>query len=914
MFLFPKLKVEKNLIAIVMFFLITSLSVVLFAGTTNNVNVVEGNNATVTFNLGYTAPSGGINVEVLTNPVSATASSDFNIAGSQTGDRLISAGSSSLTVSISTINDGIIEGDETLMVGFAENIASDQGFDVGEGSNGWNSDDITQEGNVSFMGNAATAYNDVLHLANKNDAYRDLSITPGLDYTFTFDFSAATADGTSAQCDDSWLYGGGVTNGADVLQFKVQDLADPSNSVDFVIEDNSGSGANNVFNFSSSSLSFPGTTHSGWSSNIRVSFEILDMMSNNYEESCGYVIDNFKLEAPPVISTVTIKDPDTTPPTMTITAAEVSDGDTSSDASLSLTFTSSEATSNFAAGDISVTNGSISSFSASSSTVYTATFTPSAAGATTIDVAGGTFTDGASNNNTAATQFNWTYDNAGPTMTITAAEVSDGDTSSDASLSLTFTSSEATSNFAAGDISVTNGSISSFSASSSTVYTATFTPSAAGATTIDVAGGTFTDGASNNNTAATQFNWTYDNAGPTMTITAAEVSDGDTSSDASLSLTFTSSEATSNFAAGDISVTNGSISSFSASSSTVYTATFTPSAAGATTIDVAGGTFTDGASNNNTAATQFNWTYDNAGPTMTITAAEVSDGDTSSDASLSLTFTSSEATSNFAAGDISVTNGSISSFSASSSTVYTATFTPSAAGATTIDVAGGTFTDGASNNNTAATQFNWTYDNAGPTMTITAAEVSDGDTSSDASLSLTFTSSEATSNFAAGDISVTNGSISSFSASSSTVYTATFTPSAAGATTIDVAGGTFTDGASNNNTAATQFNWTYDNAGPTMTITAEVSDGDTSSDASLSLTFTSSEATSNFAAGDISVTNGSISSFSASSSTVYTATFTPSAAGATTIDVAGGTFTDGARQLIQPQPSSTGHMIMPAPL
>ena len=51
---------------------------------------------------------------------------------------------------------------------------------------------------------------------------------------------------------------------------KVQDLADPSNSVDFVIEDNSGSGANNVFNFSSSSLSFPGTTHSGWSSNIRV--------------------------------------------------------------------------------------------------------------------------------------------------------------------------------------------------------------------------------------------------------------------------------------------------------------------------------------------------------------------------------------------------------------------------------------------------------------------------------------------------------------------------------------------------------------------------------------------------------------------------------------------------------------------
>ena len=130
-----------------------------------------------------------------------------------------------------------------------------------------------------------------------------------------------------------------------------------------------------------------------------------------------------------------------------------------------------------------------------------------------------------------------------------------------------------------------------------------------------------------------------------------------------------------------------------------------------------------------------NFTYDNAG--LAITAAEVSDGDTSSDASLSLTFTSSEATSNFAAGDISVTNGSISSFSASSSTVYTDTFTPSAAGATTIDVAGGTFTDGASNNNTAQ-QF-WTYE-LHPHYDHQAAEVSDGDLSSDASLSLTFTS------------------------------------------------------------------------------------------------------------------------------------------------------------------------------
>ena len=215
---------------------------------------------------------------------------------------------------------------------------------------------------------------------------------------------------------------------------------------------------------------------------------------------------------------------------------------------------------------------------------------------------------------------------------------------------------------------------------------------------------------------------------------------------------------------------------------------------------------------------------DITGPTMTITAANssgtsVADGATTNDATLTVTFTSNEATSNFAAADITVSGGAISNFAATSSTVYTATFTPSAAGATTIDVAANKFTDAAGNNNTAATQFNWTYDNVAPTMTITAANssgtaVADGATTNDATLTVTFTSNEATTNFAAADVTVSGGAISNFAATSSTVYTATFTPSAAGATTIDVAANKFTDAAGNNNTAATQFNWTYDNGLP----------------------------------------------------------------------------------------------------
>jgi len=232
-------------------------------------------------------------------------------------------------------------------------------------------------------------------------------------------------------------------------------------------------------------------------------------------------------------------------------------------------------------------------------------------------------------------------------------------------------------------------------------------------------------------------------------------------------------------------------------------------------VYVAIGATVEDASNNaiNAANASFT-TADISAPTMAITSAEVSDGATSNDSTLAMTFTSSEATSNFVVGDISVNGGALSSFNATSSTVYAATFTPSGDGAKTIDVAGGAFTDSSSNNNSAATQFNWSYDATSPTMAITSAEVTDGATSDDSTLAMTFTTSKATSNFVVGDISVNGGALSSFNATSSTVYTATFTPLDDGVKTIDVAAGTFTDSVSNNNMAATQFNWTYETALP----------------------------------------------------------------------------------------------------
>ncbi|WP_299022935.1 Ig-like domain-containing protein, partial [uncultured Photobacterium sp.] len=89
------------------------------------------------------------------------------------------------------------------------------------------------------------------------------------------------------------------------------------------------------------------------------------------------------------------------------------------------------------------------------------------------------------------------------------------------------------------------------------------------------------------------------------------------------------------------------------------------------------------------------------------------------------------------------------------------------------------------------------------------------------------------------------------------------------AATIDVAVNAFTDSAGNTNTAATQLSISLDTVLPGISIgsdTASLKAGETAA-----LTFTLSEASSDFAESDITVVGGSLSGFSGSGTT-YTAT------------------------------------------
>ena len=135
--------------------------------------------------------------------------------------------------------------------------------------------------------------------------------------------------------------------------------------------------------------------------------------------------------------------------------------------------------------------------------------------------------------------------------------------------------------------------------------------------------------------------------------------------------------------------------------------------------------------------------------------------DRTNTAAIALTFTASEATTNFVSGDITVSGCSIgSTFAATSSTVYTATCTASSDGTPSVSVAADKFSDAVGNANSAASNtYTWTYDGTAPTMTIASSTVSSGASTNTAAIVLSFTSSEATTNFVSGDITVSGLSL-----------------------------------------------------------------------------------------------------------------------------------------------------------
>lgn len=540
------------------------------------------------------------------------------------------------------------------------------------------------------------------------------------------------------------------------------------------------------------------------------------------------------------------------------------------------TFTFSEPVSGFAAGDIEAGNATVSNFQAQNEAVYTATISPLAQGPVTVAAAAGAAADPAGNASQAGPSLVRNFDDLRPVVSISAPAADPVN----AAFTATVTFSEAVTGFEAGDLQVSNGTVSGFTAQSATVYTALISPAADGQVTIGVGANAAADAAANGNEAAAALSRTYDATLPVLVLSAAAPAQVN----APFPVSFSFSEPVTGFDAGDIGVGNGAISNFQAQSASVYSALIIPAVDGPVSVAVAAAAAADAAGNGNGAAAPLSRTYDATPPGVTLasTAAAVTNA---SSIPVSISFT--EAVSGFVAGGITVSNGAVAGFTALDAKTYQVLISPLADGPVTVQVAAQVAADAAGNANTASGQLQRLFDGSQPQVAIT----SPAPAWVNAPFPVSFAFNEPVTGFSAAAVTVVNASLSTFTALSATQYTATLSPSAAGQVSVTVEAGKAFDAAANGNQASQVLSRNYDAAAPTVTLASAAAPV---LNAPFQVQVNFSEAVTGFGLEDIAVSNGQASNLTQTGTLAYSALITPAGEGPVQVQVAAAAAADQA--------------------
>ncbi|MDH2356871.1 Ig-like domain-containing protein, partial [Bradyrhizobium sp. SSUT112] len=484
------------------------------------------------------------------------------------------------------------------------------------------------------------------------------------------------------------------------------------------------------------------------------------------------------------------------------------------------TFTFSEPVTGFVAADVTVSGGTKGTFTAVSSTVYTLDVTPTAntqAGTITVDVAAGAANDAAANGNTVAIQATQAYDTKAPTVTITDDEPAVTANIAGGNVLYTFTFSEPVTGFVAADVTVSGGTKGTFTAVSSTVYTLDVTPTAntqAGTITVDVAAGAANDAAANGNIVAIQATQAYDTKAPTVPaitsiaenagggINATEASDGTpvvvnlTGTGAvandTLTINWGGQTVTHTLTAGEVSGNSATVTVPAGTITTQGDGTFNVTAK---LTDVAGN------SSPNSSATSVK--VDTAAPTVAITDDEPGTAN-SAGGNVIYTFQFSETVTGFTASDVAVVNGTKGTFTAVDGDTYTLVVTPTTnfEGNLTVDVAAAAATDAVGNNSTAAIQSVQVVDTKAPTVSVS----NPGNVPQNSSATITFTFSEAVTNFSASDVTASGGTLTNFAQVNATTWTETFTRTTSSNNASVTVANTYTDIAGNAGTTGASGN------------------------------------------------------------------------------------------------------------
>jgi len=577
---------------------------------------------------------------------------------------------------------------------------------------------------------------------------------------------------------------------------------------------------------------------------------------------------------------------DTNVPTATIVIADatLSIGETSL-----VTVTFNSAVSGFDNADLTVSNGTLSTMSSTDGGVtWTATFTPSASisdtsNVITLDNTG--LINAAGNAGVGTTDSNnYVVDTVRPTATIVVADTAIG--AGETSL-VTITFSEAVTAFTSADLTVANGVISGLSSSDGGItWTATFTPTNGvndSSNVISLNSGGIIDLAGNVNVGtADSNNYALDTQRPTATVVLSDSSlrPGETAQ-----VTITFSEAVTGFSNDDLSVANGTLSAVSSSDGGLtWTATFTPTLGVSDTtnliiLDNTG--VSDAAGNTGTGTTDSaNYVVETRVPTATVVVADtaLSVGETSL-----VTITFSEAVSGFDNSDLTVSNGTLSNVSSTDGGVtWTATFTPASnvtdtSNLISLDTTGVSNVSGNAGVGVVDSN-NYAIDTVRPGATIVVGDTTLG-IGQTTTVTISFT--EAVSGFDLSDLSVANGVLSNLASSDAGLtWTATLTPTAGindATNLILLDASNVQDSAGNAGVGiAISANYALDATRPTATIV--VANPNLGVGQTTLVTFTFTEAVTDFDLSDLSVTNGDLSNLTSSDGgRTWTATFTPAA-------------------------------------
>ena len=549
---------------------------------------------------------------------------------------------------------------------------------------------------------------------------------------------------------------------------------------------------------------------------------------------------------------------------------------------------------------------------------YTLTCAPNSAA--TISVAGnsGAITDTAGNANAATSAFTVSTDTTVPTVTITATDaassaLTSGAISTTATITFTFTLSQTSADFVQGDVSVTNCASVSWSAGPPATLECTTSASSNGVvSSVQVAGGLFTNSVGNSNAspsttvctatscADSMFTVDIDRVAPTTTVTVADaagssLSHNDNTNTNKIIYTFVVSELAvplTGFAYADLDVSNCDDPLFQHQGHTKYTLTCNSKDAGAISVAVKQGTssvgYVDAAGNYNdptctTTCTAVVINSDVTAPTVAITAndgsslasgasSKVTGTASGGGTMVTFTLTVSEATTDFVLADVTKTCVN-AAWTAVSATVYTITCDAADGTDMLISVAAGVLSDAAGNKNPAAGQFAVASDLTAPTVTITASDdafattLSTNQYSIKNTLTWKFTLSEPPNRvLVVGDATIsTSNCVNPLWTGSGLIYYLRCDGTAASATapatgtpadiTVQMAASRFTDKAGTDNTAGTALTVKSDTAPPTVTITANdgaaKTHGSISKAATVVFTFTVSEDSADFVKADV---------------------------------------------------------------